>query len=144
MITILVFMRAQGIVLKDTGYSNWGLRYSLSGFPELILLDGGSWQPAEPAPIKSLKEVSGFRMCSLTTRQCAPQSREYSKNQNLNLRCKWPTLPGHSEKGVTWARRFGAPCTATGAGMRPDKGVLCDDPQGISSPPAGLLEARNA
>ena len=50
MITILVFMRAQGIVLKDTGYSNWGLRYSLSGFPELILLDGGSWQPAEPAP----------------------------------------------------------------------------------------------
>ena len=60
-ITILVFMRAQGIVLKDTGYSNWGLRYSLSGFPELILLDGGSWQPAEPAPIKSLKEVSGFR-----------------------------------------------------------------------------------
>ena len=61
MITILVFMRAQGIVLKDTGYSNWGLRYSLSGFPELILLDGGSWQPAEPAPIKSLKEVSGFR-----------------------------------------------------------------------------------
>ena len=61
MITILVFMRAQGVVLKDTGYSNFGLRYSLSGFPELILLDGGSWQPAEPAPIKSLKEVSGFR-----------------------------------------------------------------------------------
>ena len=27
----------------------------------MILLDGGSWQPAEPAPIKSLKEVSGFR-----------------------------------------------------------------------------------
>ena len=58
MITILVFMRAQGIVLKDTGYSNWGLRLLPLRLPGI---DGGSWQPAEPAPIKSLKEVSGFR-----------------------------------------------------------------------------------
>ena len=68
---------------------------------------------------KASRRFQVLGMCSLTTRQCAPQSREYSKNQNLNLRCKWPTLPGHSEKGVTWARRFGAPCTGNGCWYAP-------------------------
>ena len=47
--------------LKRHGVQQLGPEILPLRLPELILLDGGSWQPAEPAPIKSLKEVSGFR-----------------------------------------------------------------------------------
>ena len=61
MFIILLYMKGQGVVLKDTGTSNWGLRWSLTGLAEMVLLDAGSWKPDVPGPLKSLKEVSGFR-----------------------------------------------------------------------------------
>ena len=41
MFIILVYMRGQGAALKDVGQSNWGIRRSIGGQPELVLLDAG-------------------------------------------------------------------------------------------------------
>ena len=61
MFIILVYMRGQGAALKDVGQSNWGIRRSIGGQPELVLLDAGSWTAVDPGPLKSLAEVSGYR-----------------------------------------------------------------------------------
>ena len=61
MFIILVYMRGQGAALKDVGQSNWGIRRSIGGQPELVLLDAGSWMAVDPGPLKSLAEVSGYR-----------------------------------------------------------------------------------
>ena len=56
MFIILVYMRGQGAALKDVGQSNWGIRRSIGGQPELVLLDAGSWTAVDPGPLKSLAE----------------------------------------------------------------------------------------
>ena len=61
MFIILVYMRGQGAALKDVGQSNWGIRRSIGGQPELVLLDAGSWTAVDPGPLKSLAEVRGYR-----------------------------------------------------------------------------------
>ena len=61
MFIILVYMRGQGTALKDVGQSNWGIRRSIGGQPELVLLDAGSWTAVDPGPLKSLAEMSGYR-----------------------------------------------------------------------------------
>ena len=61
MFIILVYMRGQGAALKDVGQSNWGIRRSIGGQPELVLLDAGLWTAVDPGPLKSLAEVSGYR-----------------------------------------------------------------------------------
>ena len=61
MFIILVYMRGQGAALKDVGQSNWGIRRSIGGQPELVLLDAGSWTAVDPGPLTSLAEVSGYR-----------------------------------------------------------------------------------
>ena len=38
-----------------------GIRRSVGGQPELVLLDAGSWTAVDPGPLKSLAEVSGYR-----------------------------------------------------------------------------------
>ena len=48
MFIILVYMRGQGAALKDVGQSNWGIRRSIGGQPELVLLDAGSWTAVDP------------------------------------------------------------------------------------------------
>ena len=52
MFIILVYMRGQGAALKDVGQSNWGIRRSIGGQPELVLLDAGSWTAVDPWAFK--------------------------------------------------------------------------------------------
>ena len=53
MFIILVYMRGQGAALKDVGQSNWLIRRSIGGQPELVLLDAGSWTAVDPGPLKA-------------------------------------------------------------------------------------------
>ena len=59
MFIILVYMRGEGAALKDVGQSNWGIRRSIGGQPELVVRQ--SWTAVDPGPLKSLAEVSGYR-----------------------------------------------------------------------------------
>ena len=60
MFAILIYMKGQGAILRDVGDTNWRARRTISGMPEMVLLDAGSWTSVEPGPLKNLSKASGF------------------------------------------------------------------------------------
>ena len=85
---------------------------------------GAAGNQQSPPPIKySLKEVSGFR--DVLTDHASVRTantRIFQESKPETSGANGLPYQGHSEKGVTWARRFGAPLhRQRGAGMRPDK-----------------------
>ena len=135
MFIILVYMRGQGAALKDVGQSNWGIRRSIGGQPELVLLDAGSWTAVDPGPLKSLAEVSGYRdLLNKHQEVKAAITRLLAQSQ-----AKGPLSDGVWGGGPSGPRRGGGqlvevPDPAACGGDCSHSGQLCPPAEGLRHP----------
>ena len=60
---------------------------SLLGLAEMVMLDAGSWEPAEPGPLKNLRAATGA--CWSKTSQPKKLLSAFRRRQNLQQRCSW-------------------------------------------------------